>query len=206
MPENNFYRLWPRANDRSFVEEMIRDPGSKHWENLNEFVKQRVRVQAGNIPIDYHEEIIQEIMHKVAGRLPGFQFRSALQGWLIPLITYSIIDVYRKLQKEKQFTVPLEKPSDDDEREDEPFPGIEVKSAEESSLINDDLRDALEALVDYTNAHRNSTRNSLIIRMVILEGYTHEKTAEAVGCKRPVVDYVVREAQRYAREKLGNEP
>jgi len=202
MTEDKPYLPGPEADERAVVEEMIRDPDSKHWEECNEFVKQRVYVKAKNIPSDFREEIIQEAMYKVAKYLPEFQFHCAFRTWLNPLITHSIIDMYRRLRKEREFTVFLGEPSHEDDSEDEPFPGSEAKSTEEIFMIHEELRNTLAALSEYANVHSNSTRNSLIIRMVIFEGHTHAETAKAVGCNPPVVSYIVREAQRYAREKM----
>ena len=192
---------WPGTDERAVVEEMIRDPGSKHWEKCDEFVRQLVHAKAKNIPNDFREEIIQEAMYKVARYLPEFRFHGAFRTWLIPLITHSIIDMYRRLHKEKN-TVALDEPSNEDDRQDEPFPMSGAETTEEAFMIKEDLQNALAALSEYANAHNNSIRNSLIIQMVIFEGRTHAETAEAAGCKPPVVSYVVREAQRYAREKM----
>jgi hypothetical protein len=40
--------------------------------------------------------------------------------------------------------------------------------------------------------------------MVVFEGKTYEEAAEVAGCHAPVVGYVVREAQRHAREKWSD--
>jgi hypothetical protein len=42
--------------------------------------------------------------------------------------------------------------------------------------------------------------------MVLLESRSLEEAAKAVGCSAPVAGYVVRSAQRYVRERLGNQP
>ena len=205
MTEDKPYLPGPEADERAVVEEMIRDPDSKHWEECNEFVKQRVYAKAKNIPNDFLEEISQEAMYKVARALPGFQFHCAFKTWLNPIIENCIIDMYRRLRKERNTTA-LEEPSNDDDRQDEPFPISEAETTEEAFMIKEDLRNALAALVEYTNAHSNSDRNRLIIRMVLFEEHTHAETAKAAGCNPPVVSYVIRQAQRYARERKGHKP
>lgn len=208
MTQDQSSRPWPGADERSVVEEMIRDPGSKHWENLNEFVKQRVRVQARNIPIDHHEEIIQEIMLKVARLLPDFEFRCALKSWLTTIITHSIINMHRRLKKENKYFVSLGEVSDEDDHESgmlpisKAKPGKKVKTLEEEYIDKEDLRRAYELVEEYVSTHANPLRNAQIIRMVLEEGYTYKEAAKAVGCNSPVVGYVVREVQRYVRERM----
>lgn len=198
---------WPGADERSVVEEMIRDQESKHWEECYELVKQRVRAQARNIPRDHHEEIIQKVMRKVTRALPGFQFQSAFRTWLYVIIERSIIDMDRELKKTKDI-VALE----DQFTEDDPDAGAflvseaklveKPKSAEDTFMVKEDLRRAYELIEEYVKAHTKPIRNRQIIRMVIEEGRSHEETAKVVGCNPPVVGYVVREAQRYVRERM----
>lgn len=202
MTKDQSSRPWPGADERSVVEEMIRDSDSKHWENLNEFVKQRVHVQARNIPIDHHEEIIQETMYRVAKHLPNFRFRCTFRTWLILIIQNNIINVYRRLKNEWQYMISLGEASDEDEQADKKFPGCEEKSAEDTFMADEDYRNTREAMLEYADTHANSTRNRLIIQMVAFEGYSKAATAIAARCNPPVVGYVIREAKRYARMKL----
>lgn len=207
MKEDKPFRLWPKADDQAFIAEMIRDSGSKHWEELSEFVKQLVHAQAKNISPDHHEKIIQGILLKVVRALPGFQFRSALTSWLTPIITHNIIDMVRELDKEK-IIVALEAQFTEDDQEGGVSPVSEAKllektkSAEDIFIEKEDLRRAYELMEEYLKAHAHLIRNAQIIRMVLEEGYTYEETAKAVGCNPPVVGYVVREVQRYVRERM----
>ena len=204
MTEGNSDSRWPGADERTVVEEMIHNQYSKHWEECNKFVKRCVYAKAKNIPYNLQEEIIQEVLLKVAKNLPSFHFQCVLKTWLNLIIEHCIIDMHRKLQNQGPFHVNLGDPLNESDREGEVFTLSEARSAEEVSVTNDELRNALAALLEYTNAHSNPIRNRLIIRMVILEGRTREETAKAAGCNAPVVGYVVREAQRYAREKMGH--
>jgi len=195
---------WPGADERLIVGEMIRDRLSKHWEECSNFVRRCVYAKAKNIPDNLQEDIVQEVMYKVTKYLPHFRFQCALKTWLYQIIESCTIDMYRRLQHEGPYQIPLVDPLNESDREDEESKTSEAKSAEDAFEINEAIRDGMAALLEYANIHSNPARDSLIIRMVILEGQTYAETAIAAGCNAPVVGYVVREAQRYAREKMGH--
>jgi RNA polymerase sigma factor (sigma-70 family) len=210
MTENEPYRLWMGRDERVVVAEMLRDPGSKHWEECSTFVKQRVYAKVTDLSNHYRDEIIQEVSFKVTRSLVAFKFQCAFKNWLTVIIENSIIDMRRRLKKEKNI-VALGDPFAEDEHDNGAFPVSEskavekTKSAEEAFIINEDLRRAFELMEEYVNAHANAIRNRQIIRMVIEEGRTHEETAKAVGCNPPVVSYVVRVVQKYVREGMKHE-
>lgn len=193
---------WPGADERAVVGEMLGNPDSQLWEECSNFVQRCVHARARNIPTNFREEIIQEVMYKVTKYLPDFHFQCSLKSWLYPIIEHCIIDVHRWRQNEGRFNVPLSDPLDANDKEVEGLNASGALSAEDVSLVNDDLRNALTALLEYTNAHSHPMRDRLIIRMVIFEGQTRAETAKAAGCSVPVVGHVVREAQRYTREKM----
>ena len=204
MTDDNAGSYWPGTDERSVVEEMLRDRDSKHWEECRKVVKQRVYVRAKNIPTNRREEIIQEVMVKIVRYLPGFHFHCALKTWLSLIIESCIVDVYRNLRNEGQF---FGLPGDTlNENDYECESGIlnEARSAEDTFILSEELRSAITALWEYAGMHSNPTRDRLIVRMVIFEGHNHIETAKVAGCNAPVVGYVVREAQRYAREKMGH--
>ncbi|HJT59496.1 MAG TPA: RNA polymerase sigma factor [Ktedonobacteraceae bacterium] len=197
---------WPGTDEISVVKEMLLRQDSKQWKECSEFVKRCVYAKAKNIPSTIQDEISQEVMYRVAKHLPDFEFHCSLKTWLNTIIGNCIIDAYRKQQKERQFHVPLSDLHNEGNREGEVASIIgETRSVEDSYEIKDELRHAWSALLEYTDAHANRDRNRLIIRMVLFEGHTHIEAAEAAGCKAPVASYVIREAQRYAREKMWDE-
>jgi RNA polymerase sigma factor (sigma-70 family) len=202
MTEGKSNIHWPGTDEKSVVEEMLLDRDSKQWEECSKFVKRCVHIKAKNIPSHLQDEISQEIMYKVTKHLPNFHFECTLKTWLNTIIQHCIIDTYRKRPKEGHFNVPLGNLYNESDHEGEVVMVSEIKSAEDVFETNDDVRHALSALLEYTNAHSNPIRNRLIIKMVIFEGYTHVEAAKAAGCNAPVVSYVIREAQRYAREKM----
>jgi RNA polymerase sigma factor (sigma-70 family) len=206
MIEDKSNEYWPGADERSVVEEMLQDRDSRHWEECRKKVKQRVYVRAKNIPTNRRDEIIQEVMVKIVRYLPGFHFHCTLKIWLSFIIESCIIDVHRNVRNEGQLLARPEDVLNEHEYEDEDESGIlsEAWSAEDTFLLNEELRNAVAALWEYAGMHANPTRDRLIIRMVIFEGRTHVETAKVVDCSAPVVGYIVREAQRYAREKMGH--
>ncbi len=203
MTDDNAGSHWPRTDERSVVEEMLRDRHSKHWEECRTFVKQRVYIKAKNTILAGHqEEIIQEVMVKIVRYLSRFRFHCALKTWLNLIIEHCIIDMHRRLLNEGQFSVPPGDSSNENDREGEASILNQAWSAETTFMLNEELRNAVTALSEYANTHSNPIRDQLIIRMVIFDGHTHAEAAKAAGCNAPVVGYVVREAQRYAREKM----
>ncbi len=204
MTDNTSDSNWPGADELSTVEEMLRDQGSKYWEECSKFVRRHVYSKARNIPIDQRDEIVQEVMYKIAKYLPGFHFQCSLKTWLNLIIERRTIDMHRRLRHEGEVHIPLVErdPSNESEHENEGITLSEIRSTEDIAMTNENVRNALAALFDYTTLHSHPIRDQLIIWMVLFEGHTYEETAKAAGCKAPVVGYVVREAQRYAREKM----
>jgi len=202
MTEGKPFLLWPGADDRLVVEEMLRDSRSGQWYECREFVKKRIQIQAKNIPQDHWEDIVQDAMIRVDKYLPTFQYQCSLRTWVFGIVRSCIIDAYRKFTGVGQFIIPLGDPHDDIEREGEAFTANALGTVEDECIIHDDLNKALAALQEYVYTHANSIRNGRILDMVIFEGRSLEEAAKAVGCSAPVASYVVRSAQRYVREKV----
>lgn len=208
MSNGEPYLSWSATDERLVVvvKEMIRDGDSKRWEECINFVKQRVHANARNIPASLQEDIIQEVMFKVTKYLPHFRFQCTLKTWLTPIIKRTIIDSYRKLKNERVNDSNSSDTNSESDSEGEERSNGEVKSAEDDVIINDEIRGGSAALLEYANKHSNSVRNRHIIRMVIFEERSYDEVAKATGCNTPVVGYVIREAQRYAREKMDHRP
>jgi RNA polymerase sigma factor (sigma-70 family) len=204
MSNDQPYQSKSGMDERLVVDEMIRDQHSKHWEECNNFVKRCVYAKAKGIISNLQEDIIQEIMYKVTKYLPHFRFQCALKTWLNQIIANCINDAYRMLQNEGPYQSPLVDPHNENNREGEELNVGEAKSAEDAFETRDEIRDGITALLEYANTHSNPVRNRLILRMVLFEGQTYAEAAKAAGCHAPVVGYVIREAQRYAREKMGH--
>ena len=204
MIEGKPYLPWPGgADDRTVVEEMLRDSRSGQWYECREFVNRLVQAQAKNIPKDHWEDIVQEAMIRVDKSLLTFKYQCALRTWLFGIVHNCIIDAYRKLLRTGQFIVPLDDPHDDIEHEGDAFTAHTPGTVEDKCITNDELKEALAALQEYVSTHANPIRNGRILDMVIFEGRSLEEAAKAVGCSAPVASYIVRSARRYVRERLG---
>jgi DNA-directed RNA polymerase specialized sigma24 family protein len=199
MPDDQPYLLRPGISEQVVAKEMMSDQHPEHWEACSSFVNHCVNAKARNIPIDHHEDIGQEVMYKVKRGLPSFRFESTLKGWVNIIIERCIIDAHRRLQNEESTHVLLIDQTNESDREGEGFTTSEVKSAEDAFMTNDEIRSGWAACVEYASTHANPDRNLLIIWMVIHKGKTYAEAARAAGCSEPVVGYVVREAQLYAR-------
>lgn len=195
---------WPGADERLVVEEMICNQHSKYWEECYKFVKHYVYVKAKNIPNNLWDDMVQEIMVKVAKYLPQFRFQCALTTWVNQIIEHRIIDEYRKLQNVGPYLPFSDNSHDEIDSENQEPNANGMDSAEDAFEMQEKIRIGMAALQEYANTHSNPTRNRQIIHMILFEGKTHEEAAIAVGCNPPVVGYVVREAQRHAREKWYN--
>jgi len=194
----------PGIDERTIIAEMISGQHPEHWEECRKFVKLCVYANANNIPDSLHEDIIQEVMYKVTRSLERFRFECTLKAWINIIVERCIADAHRGRRNEVTYHFHLAiSPIESDYEGEEPGTG-EEKSAEDAFMTDDEIRNGWAALLEYASTHANSIRNQHIIRMVIREGYTHAEAAKVAGCSAPVVGYVVREAQRYAREKMGH--
>lgn len=205
MTASESYPPWPGDDEKKVVEEMLRDPISGQWYECTEFVKKRVGIQAKNISQDEWGDIAQEAMLRISKSLHTFRFESKLKTWIVGIVHNCIVNTYRKTPHKGQIVSLPGDPHEDieHERERDAISAINPFTPEDISLTSDELRSALLTLKEYIFLHRNQVRNRRILEMVLLEGHSHVKAAEAVGCSAPVASYVIREAQRYVREKLG---
>jgi RNA polymerase sigma factor (sigma-70 family) len=196
----------PGVSEREIVEEMRGNRNSEHWQQCLEFVRLQVSKKAKNLSWSSQEKIVQEVMYKIVKFLPDFRFECKLKSWLYPMIKNCTVDEYRRCLREDRLHVRLVATSTEGEHEGEELEKIAANSLsiEESFEINERMRNGMAALLEYANTHRNSVRNTQIIEMVIGEGRTQAEAARAVGCDPGVVNYVIDEAQRYAREKMNH--
>lgn len=202
MRKGKPYLPWPGGDDRTVVEEMLRDSTSGQWYECREFIKKRVQLQARNIPQDLWEDLVQDTMIRVGKSLPTFRYQCALRTWLFDIIHSCIIDAYRKLTHAGSLIAPLGDLYDDVEHEMDVL-GVNIfRTAEDECITRDEVQRALVALQEHVSTHAHSKRNGKILNMVIFEDRSLEEAAKAVGCSAPVAGYVVRTAQRYARGKV----
>lgn len=204
MIDGRPYPPWPGEDDTVVVEEMLRDLQSGQWYECREFVRKYVQVKAKNIPQDHWEDIVQEVMMRVHKFLPTFQHRCKLKTWLFDIVYSCVIDAYRKLTRPGLPTTSLDDPHDHVENESDTLISSTTQTVEDECIVRNELSRAIAALREYVSTHAHPLRNGQILDMVLLEGHSLENAARAVGCSAPVAGYIVRSAQRYVREKLGD--
>jgi RNA polymerase sigma factor (sigma-70 family) len=202
MPGEQPYLPQPGVSEQAIVEEMLRNREAGHWKKCNEFVTRQVHLKAKNFSWSSQEEIIQEVMYRIARYLPNFRFECALKTWLFQIIGRCIVDEHRYLQHKERLQIPLVDTFTEADYEGEELKTIAANfiSIEESFEISEKMRNVVTALLEYASTHANSMRNLQIVRMVILEGHTQAEAAKKLGCDVGVVSYVVREAKSYAKK------
>ena len=204
MSKNQPYLQRQEVDEPVIVDEMIRSHDHEHWEECYQYVKQWVYARAKNMPHHLLDDMVQETMIKIMKYLPHFRFQCALKTWVNQIIEHHIIDEYRKLRNDGPHLPFSVNPPGEGDAESLEAKVSKIVSTEEAFEILEQIRIGIEALLEYAHTTSNPIRNRLIIRLVLFEGKTYEEAAKAAGCHAPVVGYVVREAQRYAREKWGS--
>lgn len=188
-------------DERAIVDAMMRDEHSEYWEKYHQFVSWSVHSRATNFPSHLWDDMAQDIMIKIMKYLPQFRFECTLKTWLNTIIGRHIADEYRKQQNlGPHIAFPAGPPGDIDGEVPE-FGTSRMGSIEDDAEKREQIRIGMEALLEYANTTSHPVRNRHIIWLVLFDGQTHADAAKAVGCNAPVVGHVVREAQRYAREK-----
>lgn len=206
MKEDKSHLSRPGVDDEIVVKEMLNDPLSEHWYDCHEFVKKLVHGQAKNISIDSREDIAQDAMMRIHRSLSTFQHQCMFRTWIYGIVRTCVIDAYRKNMRTEPFTTSLSNPLDTSEGDDNFLPAITTETVEEECIIRDDLRNALNALREYVSSHSHPERNAQILELVLYAGFSQEEVAKAVGCSAPVAGYVMREAKKFVRIKLGYQP
>jgi RNA polymerase sigma factor (sigma-70 family) len=203
MPAMQPYLPRPGMSEQAIVEEMIHNLDSEYWKQFYDFIKLQVSIRANNFSWSSREEITQEAMQKVFRYLPHFRFDSSLRTWLYMLISSCIADESRRLAYEERIHISLGEPSGEDDHESEQLKGIEVHSISPEEALEqiEDVRELVDALLEYARIHHNPVRNRQIILMWIA-GYIQEEIASTIGCHPGVVSYVVRAARDYVLQKM----
>jgi RNA polymerase sigma factor (sigma-70 family) len=201
MTQDKSYPERQTTDDKIVAAEMLRDHSSGQWHECYLLVVRLVQQKAHNIPTNQREDIVQDAMARILKYLPGFKFECSLKTWIHGIVHSCVIDEYRKSKRTGSASESL-----DDLDCDADIPGANVSATvEDECIIRDELRQAFAALLKYVSKHSNKERNTMILRMVLIENHSLEETARVVGCSAPVVGYIVRSAQRYVREKLRHQ-
>ncbi len=197
-----------KTNEKDILEEMIQDPQSQHWQVYLELVERWAGTRMKGIPRDDQEDILQEIKCKIVRHLSAFRQDSTFSTWVFPIIHNCVTDWFRRNKRrasiqEESLSVHFERILEYDEIGHE-YKAIEERSVEESFEVQEAIREGIGLLFAYAHSHSNSVRNIRILELVILKGYSYVDAAKEVCCEAAVIGYVVREAQRYAREHKQN--
>jgi RNA polymerase sigma factor (sigma-70 family) len=185
--------------ERNIVQDMLRHDNSKQWEKYTAIVARHIHMKAAeDMSYEDRENIVQEVMLKATRSLPRFRFECTLRTWFIQIAQHCITDRLRRLVIEKRHLSCL---LDEKENDDEEFhQAIRYRSVEETFEIDKLIEDGIHDLFEYVKNHRNVERNTRMIEM-LLQGYNHVDIAKTINCDVGVVGYIIREAQRYARQK-----
>lgn len=189
-------------DERAIVEVMMCDEYSEYWEKCHQFVSRCVYARANNIPQHLWDDMAQDIMIKIMKYLPQFRFECSLKTWLNTIIGRHIIDEYRKQQSLGPHLSFSTSPPGEIDGESPEFGTSKIGSIEDDAEKREKIRTGMKALEEYANTTSHPIRNWHIIWLVLFDGQTHAEAAKATGCNPPVVGHVVREAQRYARDKM----
>ena len=192
MPNDQPYLPLPGIGEQTIAADMLRDQLSRHWEACRNFVQRCVNAKAKNIPVDRHDDLVQEVMYKITRSLEHFRFDCTLKTWVNLIIERCIIDEHRKPKNEVPYHFHLAiSPNESDYESEEPDTS-EEKSAEEVFITSNEIDEGWAACLEYARTHANPIRNQLIVKMVIREGRSHTEAAKKAGCSSAVVGYVVR--------------
>ena len=195
LEQESVKQKWPGSDEDSVIDEMLINPYSPHWSECRAFVNELVRARAMNLPVEVHEEIVQNTMLTIVRDLPNFRNQSRLRTWIFAIVRSQIINTYKK-----QIQVPT---LAEDEYEDAEPKFVTSSTTEQIAIARQEWQEAVIALQEYIATHANQERNSKILQMVIFDGYSLDHTAKELGVSASVVGYVVRSAQKFVREKLG---
>ncbi|HCI82504.1 MAG TPA: hypothetical protein DHW02_22750 [Ktedonobacter sp.] len=195
---------WLEEDTTVIVEEMLNDPTSKRWSECLDFVRERVRIQARNIPQDVREDIVQDVMVQITRSLHTFQHNCSLTTWIFLIVKSRVIDKYREITRITKISVLSTDFLKSNEENEHSSPLIlhVSRTAEEVFMIRESIRQIVAAIQEYLSTHANAERNRKILHMVLDEGHTLKEAAIAAGCSAAVAGYVVRSAQMYIRKKL----
>lgn len=197
---------WPGHDEKAVIDDMLADGESLHWNRCYELVEQLTRQWAGGLPVDLREEITQNAMIKVMLYLPAFKQQSKLSTWLVRIVRSCKADEFRKNQQSHTHPViSLNKPLRNDEGDEESIDLPASLTAEQELEMREELHEIFNAILEFLAEHGKQERNSEIIGLY-LDGYNHQKITLQLGIPAPVVGYVIRSMQRYAREFRQHQP
>lgn len=141
------------------------------------------------------EDVVQDSMVSIIKSLDDFRLDSKLTTWLASIVHRRMIDAARKRRATGEI-VSLDTPDGSNEGDGE-RDVVAGRTTEEECLLREDLRETLTRLQDYVARHAKPERNSQVLNLVLLQGYSAADTAALLSIPVPTVNYVVRSARKY---------
>jgi len=206
------YDPWPGPDEDVVIEAMLADPDSYHWSRCYELVEKLVQQWASDLSLDDKPEVVQNVMMRVVQYLPTFRRGSKLSTWLVKVVRSRRADEFRKLQSSHSMLIvslDVFPRMWDDDTESIDLPTL--LTTEEEFLQREELREIYEALLKHLaeqGKHRKGgkqERNSKILDLY-LDGLNQQEIARELRIPAPVVGYVIRSIQTFARDYRGRQP
>ena len=195
---------WPGLDDKLVVAEMLQNPESDHWTACNNFINKLIGKISPYLPYDLREDAVQETMASVHNGLTTFRFNSKFTTWLTSIARHRVIDVERKYTAVVDHEVPTKDTPSEREEGLETFPANLSRTPEEEFLTSEKLKETIDEIEAFIKKHTKTERNRQILQRVLLEDYSCEETARALGINAPVVSHVVRSARKHLRVRKSN--
>jgi RNA polymerase sigma factor (sigma-70 family) len=180
---------WPGPDDKCVIAEMMSDDHSPHWEQCLIFIRQLLSRM--NVPADSEEDIVQQSLLSVKKKLAEFRHECFLKSWIKLIVVNKTRDELRTYVRNKTRLQIIT----------EDLAIVTPQTVEEQYLQREQLREVIAGLQKFVAQHAHRTRNALILRLVLFEGYTCDEVAKQLKIERPVVYVVIRTARRYLREQ-----
>lgn len=193
-----FENRWPGPDERAVVNELLTHADSAHWEACHRYVERLVRsmAQKGYYASASREDVVQDSMVSVMKSLQDFRFECKLTTWLMSIVHRRLVDAARFERRRTWESVSLDIPDGSIEGDGERDVAA-VRTTEEECLQREELYETLICLQDYVMRHAKPERNSQVLNLVLLQGYTAADTAALLSIPIPTVNYIVRSARKY---------
>ncbi|GAC1429395.1 MAG: hypothetical protein PVS3B3_28670 [Ktedonobacteraceae bacterium] len=210
MTEGTPQNKWSKLNDVTVIEAMLIDKHSEHWNTCHEYIQYIVKTKFGNLSPDFQQDAIQEGMLSVHKNLATFRRDCKLTSWLTTVAKNNAITQIRR-QKDLQLREVHSESSSESPDDEIGHPALSTsKSPEEIALTNERIRETFAMLEDFLKPSNTSEgskawsdRNREILQMVLIDGESQEKTAQALGIPAPNIGYMVRAVRTYLSQKLS---
>lgn len=193
---------WPGSEERRVVKEMLDDRSSPHWGECRRYIA--IYLQKSGVPAEHLDDIAQDAMMAVMHGLKNFRFECSLTYWLKKVAKRRTIDWYRKAHKKLpngNVASLTEIEAAGETKASETVPTIE-----ENYLRDEAVCEIRDALADYARSQKNPERIRFILQRVLFQRDRQTEVAKSLGMTSARVNQIVREAERYVREKMGRGP